>query len=622
MNEVKKIRIVSLSGEKDYGIEDSALRQDVQQIVEGAPEELNTFKEAFEAFKEGNEMLAAVRVDVQKNADAIAAEVQRAQAAEQKNADAIVAEKARAQLAEQKNADAIVAEKARAEMALTTEVEKLKKSDTIVGQAREIHSRNGKNDSASFLARTTAGSGTIGDGVANLKSVGGNIVKNLVNSVSTDGWASVGNTANITHTNGIYTIQDVKNAEYTTVCWNGILDEVFRIYGHAYYYSCAIKANNSKGDDVIFGVVSARGVFLKASTVKNTDEWQNLSFVTSIAPSNHYYGFALADIRADKTTPVYAKDFMCIDLTEMFGEVRANQMTKEECDELFGAMDALPQGLSIANPSIFKSTGWNQFNPDMVLVNKVIVDGAIDDGDKTLAVIPCLPCKIGVGENNGYHIHGYGVDENTRVYFTPLNPMEITGELYMHELTLSEIGTYVPQIKGYMIVEVPTTANLCAHFLWSEDCDKNAYEPYYESVVALPRIPEMSEYGLAGIYVDGELVADTIDLEKAIYIKKLTKDADGNFLPLTEPIEYPLPKVNNNYTSSDYGVEQFDGSVPCNANNLYYMRSLAGETRNFLDRLMAGLGTTDATALADRILAVVNPTVEPTNFEPETPIEE
>ena len=41
------------------------------------------------------------------------------------------------------------------------------------------------------------------------------------------------------------------------------------------------------------------------------------------------------------------------------------------------------------------------------------------------------------------------------------------------------------------------------------------------------------------------------------------------------------------------------------------MRSLAGETRNFLDRLMAGLGTTDATALADRILAVVNPAVEP-----------
>jgi hypothetical protein len=37
---------------------------------------------------------------------------------------------------------------------------------------------------------------------------------------------------------------------------------------------------------------------------------------------------------------------------------------------------------------------------------------------------------------------------------------------------------------------------------------------------------------------------------------------------------------------------------------------------------MAGLGTSDATVVADRILAVVNPAVEPANVEPEIPIEE
>ena len=252
-----------------------------------------------------------------------------------------------------------------------------------------------------------------------------------------------------------------------------------------------------------------------------------------------------------------------------------------------------------------------------------------------------------------------------------------------------------------MIVEVPTTANLCAHFLWSEDCDKNAYEPYYESQVELPHIPEMSEYGLAGI----KNYCDTINLEGNKYnrnIKKIVLDGSQNwtyrgnntgyfndkiligreaypnliltdakinlvaqsstlnygtisvdggaiylnyneeinalgvasfkdwlrenpitiYYVLAKPEEYPLLKIDNNYISSDYGVEQFDGGVPCNANNLYYMRSLAGETRNFLDRLMAGLGTQDATAVADRILAVVNPVVEPANVEPETPIEE
>ena len=60
MEDIKKIRIVSLAGEKDYGIEDSEARQDVPQIVEGAPEELDSFKEAFEAFKEGSEALAGI----------------------------------------------------------------------------------------------------------------------------------------------------------------------------------------------------------------------------------------------------------------------------------------------------------------------------------------------------------------------------------------------------------------------------------------------------------------------------------------------------------------------------------------------------------------------------------
>ena len=36
------------------------------------------------------------------------------------------------------------------------------------------------------------------------------------------------------------------------------------------------------------------------------------------------------------------------------------------------------------------------------------------------------------------------------------------------------------------------------------------------------------------------------------------------------------------------------------------MRSLVSETRNFLDRLMAGLGTSDATTVADKIIAAVN----------------
>ena len=591
-------------------------------------------------------------------------ETTRAKAAEEELEVQIAAEAARATAADRANAEAVIAEKERAEAALTAEVEKIKDGDTIVGQAREIHSRNGKNDSANFLVRTTAGSGTIGDGVATLKSVGGNIVKNVnakdcISSIE-NGKSSIND--------GVVVIRRTDNS----MRYGGYLKNVIPANHIAYLGMCVM------AEQAEISIYSVRSGYAK------------------YAINGHAYVSHRQSINADKSGAFFASEnssstlyifnIVHIDLTEMFGA--GKEPTQEECDKLFGTMDALPQGLSIANPTVLKSTGFNQFNPENVLDGKAIVDGAIGNGDKTLAVIPCLPCKIGAGENNGYHIHGeFG--EDIKVYLTPLNPMEVTGELYMHELSLSEKGTYVPQIKGYMIVEVPTTANLCAHFLWSEDCDKNAYEPYYESVVELPKIPEMSEWGLAGIQSSGTPACDEIDLVKGVYRKKigcvttdnanwkkLSGSSDKNiyyiklddlFIPnswdylssivcdryntvktndaslladksimtnanspnhyiyirddsfatladmksqlgnmkiyyrLAEPIEYPLPKVNNNYTSSDYGVEQFDGGVPCNANNLYYMRSLAGETRNFLDKMYANAGKESGKDVADYI---------------------
>ena len=124
--------------------------------------------------------------------------------------------------------------------------------------------------------------------------------------------------------------------------------------------------------------------------------------------------------------------------------------------------------------------------------------------------------------------------------------MEVDGELCLQKLDKdATYGTYVPQIKGYLLVVTPTTDKLCAHFHWSGDREITDYEEYVESNVALPTIPEMSEWGLA-------------------------------------------------------------------ANIMFYMRSLVSETRNFIDRLMAGLGTSDATAVADRIVAAVTASEQPT----------
>lgn len=542
---------------------------------------------------------------------------------------------------------------------IPNEIEKLKDGDTIVGQAREIHSRNGKTVADSFLIRTTAGSGTIGDGVASLKSVGGNIVKNLVDGTF----------------GGSYIHKDVKSSPsypqlyYYASNYNLILN-------HVYYFSATVKTDGSgsTGNTAVISINNGR-ITQYSNGVK--DMWHNISIVGK-------YDNQSGDmfIRGVMATYIYVIKPLVIDLTEMFGA--GNEPDKATCDKLFGTMDALPQGLTVANPTTFTSTGFNQFNPESVLEGKAIVDNAIVSGDKKIAVIPCLPCKVGVGENNGYCVHG-DFGEDIKVYLTPLNPMEVDGELYMHELTKdATTDTYVPLIKGYMLVEVPTTDNLCAHFLWSEDkCKRDSYEPYFESKIELPTIPQMSEWGLAGIQSSGTLACDTIDLERGVYVKRIgsvdfgsldiTKSgtifvvakpdnisipkygkvgnavidrysiyiaytvssgklgekgymvySDGRlyikdttytdvnafkqamqgvmlYYELATPEEYPLPKVDNNYISSDYGVEQFDSVVPCSANNLYYMRSLAGETRNFLDRMYNNTAKTDAKEVADYI---------------------
>ena len=683
--ELENIKKIVVNGQV-YGIEDERARQmiaeEIAKVVGGAPETFDTLKEIADYIEVHGLDMAEIIAGVEANTQAvseeasrakaaekllegyIAAEKARAEQAEKANATAISTEATRAKAAEKANADAIVAEKERAEKHLAVEVEKLKDGDTIVGQAREIHSRNGKTVTDSFLTRTTAGSGTIGDGVATLKSVGGNIVKNLVDGTFASGWKSQ------------ETLQIADEIAYITKGTAPLLQVTYtcsRIIGHRYYACVCAKSNGRVA-------LSLNNLHANNNYVTPNDKWVILSVIGEHT-NNTYETFVVREEQAENLAVCKP---LLIDLTETFSA--GNEPTKEECDKLFGTMDALPQGLTIANPTEFKSTGYNQADPSKVLIDKGIENGAIvDKVGSNLAVVPCLPCKIGEGENNGYCIHGAFDEGAENVYLTPLNPMEVEGELYLCELTKDvDKGTYVPQIKGYMLVEVPNAINLCVHFLWSEDRGRHDFEPYYESKVELPAIPEMSEYGLAGIQTSGTLACDEIDFEKGVYRKKigavdlgsLTITTSGTlfvvakpdnisipgygkvcnavidrysiyraytvtsnelgekgymvytdgrlfikdttytdvtsfktamqgvmlYYELAEPEEHPLPKVNNNYTSSDYGVEQFDGAVPCNANNLYYMRSLAGETRNFLDRMYANTGKEESPiALADYI---------------------
>ena len=566
--------------------------------------------------------------------------------------------------------------------------------DTIVGLAREVYSRQGKVDTATFLKRTTAGGTSISDGVATLKQIGGNIVKNLVDGTLSDDYYS-GSIATITVSDGVAKIVTSGAATYGAFT----IPDVAKKSGHTYYAAvCCCLVDGSHME------LSFSNGYEPLTRLFTTKKWLLLS-LRDVLTQDAIGTFSLRACSSSvgvSATMFFTRPLL-IDLTEMFGA--GNEPTKEECDKMFACMGALPQGLTVATPTALVSTGYNQFNPANVINGKDIAENSIISGDKHIAVIECLPCKTGTGENNGYVI-GYGEgdgwsDEGIEVYLSPLNPITTDGELYMHKLSKDDTtNTYVPQIKGYLLVVTPTTDKLCAHLLWSGDRDSRDYEPFVESIVSLPAIPQMSEWGLAGLCsnVGANAVYDTIDLENKAYIRKIgskiikeltweTALATANgityryfftpdkmmqtnskcllqgygkvkqealsvkelenmtfmaydtgriylrndncstindflasegqklvFYELIIPEEYPIvAKAAPNYIGSDYGVEEFaGGKVPLAANILFYMRSLVSETRNFLDRLMAGLGTSDATAVADRIVAAVAASEQPT----------
>ncbi len=578
---------------------------------------------------------------------------------------------------------------------LDKEIAKLKNGDTVVGMSRDVYTRQGKTDSATFLKRTTAGSTSVSDGMATLKQVGGNIVKNLVDGTFSTGWTIYNGSKSLD--NGVLKITSISATGQCGLNSSFGLDNKEN-NGHIYYQSCCIRCTTNPNGKVYFGHINSSNERAVSYVLANNTLWQFGSIRYKSSASGSYVAVRVADNRKSDWGNIYIKNYFFTDLTEMFGS--GKEPSQEECDRMFSTMGPLPSGLTIVKPTVFKSVGYNQWNPDNKLSG--------EDGT-TIAVVECLPCKIGVGENNGYVI-GCGEGDNwsdsaiQSVFFTPLNPMENHAELHLQKIEKDEtFGTYVPQCAGWLLIYTKETTKLCVHLHWSGDRDYRDYEEYIESTINLPEIPEMSEWGLAGV----QGYSDIIDLENRKYIKRITtfkiplnsnwifsrfnekgifytpftyekatihgmslntkfqpttnlhyglidydmlvytsdtkrlyikhdnsvvfnddgclnesesskklnaflatlSESDRTvFCVLRQGEEYPIPvKSAPNYIASDYGVEEFSGvKIPLASNNLFYMRSLVGEVRNFFDRLQSALGLTDVTSVANKIASSIN----------------
>ncbi len=125
---------------------------------------------------------------------------------------------------------------------------------------------------------------------------------------------------------------------------------------------------------------------------------------------------------------------------------------------------------------------------------------------------------------------------------------------------------------------------------------------------------------------DGEIMLYSDASSAAIFVRDALCASVGEFkvktagkflyFELATPEVYPLGDVGSTSYILDNGVEAFPGALVPPVAEIRHRRSLAGEIRNFLDRLMSALGG-DVITAADKIIAAVQQHSEVVNVEVE-----
>lgn len=381
--------------------------------------------------------------------------------------------------------------------------------NAVAAVAYDVYSLQGKSDKCSFAKRTVAGRSSVHGGVASLKQLGGNIVKNLIDGTFARGWQTINSGDNMTLVDD-YVVVDANCADAGITC-------SITPYAKHIYYCKALVYNVSGSSYMSLGSmeVSSQG----------SNVWEFLSCRGTLEDGT----MMLASI--DDAAEFIVVAPMLIDLTELY--YSGFEPTKEECDAMFAHSSAFKKGLAMADSSEFRTAGYNQCDESKALANRTISGGVIIDGANFVIPMPCVPCKAGVGENNGYVVStGVGdlwsEEAIKAVYYTPFNPSEKEGELYLEQLQPQPCShcngshsVYIPSSAGYLLIETTTLKNICAHLAWSGDVDFKHYEEYKETKINLPKLDVMSAWGLAGISGWDGYIKDSIDFDNRKYIKRV-----------------------------------------------------------------------------------------------------
>lgn len=441
----------------------------------------------------------------------------------------------------------------------------------------DFYSDAGYSDAAVFLKRDTAGGNVKTDGVALLRAVYGNILKNMVDGSFLAGCSVTADEGvSFAVSNGVAIISN------NTTERQGLLFDGKLFAGHIYYCSVCVCTRGGEAEFVFqpYGMVADIAVI--------SDSWCRYSSYMTVP--DDAADFEMLYTGAASECLCYAP--LVIDLTELYGA--GNEPSREECDVLYSALPAMPRGVTVAQPDMLKSVGYNRFSSSDTIENRtveerylfdapfditegdevnltigdtayIVLFGALQGvvtagskvelflgenpaawvngtsfqvsvatvvnpeepdtavtlvrrlakGKRNIAVVACLPTVYGKQGSNGYIFEGELAGD---VFFTPLNPLAGGEELFLQKVPYDETnGCYLPACTGYLMVEVENVDSLCVHVL--RDGSRNGYEHYRESFLSFPSIEKNSNYCLARV---GQYT-DSIDFENWQYTKRVEK---------------------------------------------------------------------------------------------------
>ena len=288
-------------------------------------------------------------------------------------------------------------------------------------------------------------------------------------------------------------------------------------------------------------------------------------------------------------------------------------------NKIFGNSEVVAGNIKVATPTIFVSTGANQFNKDSMTIYNYTVSAEGDVIYSPGSYI-CYIHAVG-GLANGYVAYEPN-DTIARIGWYNTIPTTST-----HGIYVTADGEYVTAITndtslsminnvhdGYIIVACTVISDLNVHPRWSGTMDENITE-YYESTITIPTkdinnndLP-LVEHGFPAV----EDVRDEIDFDRQLYTQRIgyypyssinleTVEAlDVPYIYDTNHIYYVLPtpvvvkldtSISYKYEVNDFGTEEFLGTtVPVYVNTVY--------GQNLRDKLRRDVVTISAQTLTE-----------------------